>query len=81
MPAKRDYYEILGVDRNATDEKIKGAFRKLAFKHHPDHNHEDGAEEKFKENGILLYVEGTTQGKELERILSKKNISLLTRKQ
>ena len=49
MPSKRDYYEILGVDRNATDEKIKGAFRKLAFKHHPDHNHEDGAEEKFKE--------------------------------
>ncbi|MDP3947650.1 MAG: molecular chaperone DnaJ [bacterium] len=49
MPAKRDYYEVLGIDRNATDEKIKGAFRKLAFKHHPDHNHEDGAEEKFKE--------------------------------
>lgn len=49
MPAKRDYYEVLGIDRNATDEKIKSAFRKLAFKHHPDHNHEDGAEEKFKE--------------------------------
>ncbi len=49
MPAKRDYYEVLGIDRNATDEKIKSAFRKLAFKHHPDHNHNDGAEEKFKE--------------------------------
>ncbi|MFC1987957.1 DnaJ domain-containing protein [Chloroflexota bacterium] len=49
MPAKRDYYEILGIDRNATDEKIRGAFRKLAFKHHPDHNHDDGAEDKFKE--------------------------------
>ncbi len=49
MPVKRDYYEVLGIDRNATDEKIKGAFRKLAFKYHPDHNHEDGAEEKFKE--------------------------------
>ena len=49
MPAKRDYYEILGVDRNATDEEIKKAFRKLAFKHHPDHNQEDGAEDKFKE--------------------------------
>jgi len=48
MP-KRDYYEVLGIDRNATDEKIKRAFRKLAFKYHPDHNHDDGAEQKFKE--------------------------------
>ncbi len=49
MPIKRDYYEVLGIPRNATDEDIKRAFRKLAFKYHPDHNHEDGAEEKFKE--------------------------------
>lgn len=49
MPAKRDYYEVLGVDRGATDEEIKRAFRKLAFKYHPDHNPNDGAEEKFKE--------------------------------
>ncbi len=49
MPPKRDYYEILGIHRNATEEQIKGAFRKLAFKYHPDHNHESGAEEKFKE--------------------------------
>jgi len=46
---KRDYYEVLGIGRNATDEEIKKAFRKLAFKYHPDHNHEDGAEGKFKE--------------------------------
>ncbi|MFC1992364.1 molecular chaperone DnaJ [Chloroflexota bacterium] len=49
MQAKRDYYEVLGIDRNATDEEIKRAFRKLAFKYHPDHNHGDGAEDRFKE--------------------------------
>src|SRR3990170_8542003 len=49
MPEKRDYYEVLGVDRDATPEEIKKAFRKLAFKYHPDHNHGDRSEEKFKE--------------------------------
>ncbi|MDP2730658.1 MAG: molecular chaperone DnaJ [Dehalococcoidales bacterium] len=49
MSPKRDYYEVLGVDKNATEGQIKEAFRKLAFKYHPDRNREDGAEEKFKE--------------------------------
>jgi molecular chaperone DnaJ len=49
MATKRDYYEVLGIAREATDEEIKKAFRKLAFKHHPDHNHDDGADERFKE--------------------------------
>lgn len=49
MSVKRDYYEVLGIARNATDEEIKRAFRKLAFKYHPDHNPDDGAEGKFKE--------------------------------
>ena len=49
MPTKRDYYDVLGIGRNATDEEIKRAFRKLAFKYHPDHNRGDGAEERFKE--------------------------------
>ena len=47
--AKRDYYEILGVDKNASEKDIKLAFRRLAKKYHPDVNKDAGAEEKFKE--------------------------------
>jgi len=48
--AKRDYYDILGVQRNASEQDLKSAFRKLAKEHHPDRNPGDkDAEQKFKE--------------------------------
>jgi molecular chaperone DnaJ len=49
MAVKRDYYEVLGVTRDASDEEIKRSFRRAAQRHHPDIDSTEGAEERFKE--------------------------------
>ena len=55
--SKRDYYEVLGVDKSSKKEDIKKAYRKLALKYHPDKNKGDkGAEEKFKEASEAYHV-------------------------
>ena len=46
---KKDYYKILGVDKNASEKEIKKAFRKLALQYHPDKNKSEGASDKFRE--------------------------------
>ena len=49
MVSKRDYYETLGVSRDASEEEVRRAFRRLALEYHPDRNNDESAEEQFKE--------------------------------
>lgn len=60
--AKRDYYEVLGVDRGASEDEIKKAYRKLALRYHPDRNKDDDeAEARFKEAAEAYDVLGDPQ--------------------
>jgi molecular chaperone DnaJ len=60
--SKRDYYEILGIAKNASDDEIKKAYRKLAIKYHPDKNPDDKkAEDKFKEAAEAYEVLGNAE--------------------
>ena len=66
VSAKRDYYEVLGVGRDAGVPEIKKAYRKMAMKYHPDRNPgDDGAEERFKEAAEAFEVLSDPQKRDL----------------
>ena len=51
----KNYYDILGVDKSASEADIKKAYKRMALKYHPDKNKEPDAEEKFKEIGMTYF--------------------------
>jgi molecular chaperone DnaJ len=64
--AKKDYYQVLGVSRDASADEIKKSYRKLAMQHHPDRNHDNPqAEEKFKEASEAYSVLGNSEKRQI----------------
>ncbi|MCC3237516.1 DnaJ domain-containing protein, partial [Pediococcus acidilactici] len=61
MAGSKDYYDILGVSRDASEDEIKKAYRRLSKKYHPDINKEPGAEQKFKDINEAYDVLGDAQ--------------------
>ena len=61
MATQRDYYEVLGINKSASEAETKSAYRKLALKYHPDRNKEAGATERFKEINAAYEVLGNQQ--------------------
>lgn len=80
--AKKSYYEILGIPRNASDRQIKKSFRKMAVKYHPDKNKSKDAEEKFREvaqGKKLVNMRHVDAAESIERVFFVSVSSLLNR--
>jgi molecular chaperone DnaJ len=75
MVTERDYYEVLGVQRGATDADIKKAFRKLAQKWHPDVNVDGGSDDRFKEINEAYQVLSDPQKKQAYDLFGKAGVS------
>ncbi|HEX9057848.1 MAG TPA: molecular chaperone DnaJ [Ktedonobacterales bacterium] len=75
MAAKRDYYEVLGVQRSANEDDIKKAFRKLARQYHPDVNKDKGAEGRFKEINEAYEVLGDAHKRQIYDRLGHAGVS------
>lgn len=65
MATQRDYYEVLGISKSATEVEIKSAYRKLALRYHPDRNKESGSTEKFKEINAAYEVLGNPEKRKM----------------
>lgn len=65
MATQRDYYEVLGVGKSASETEIKSAYRKLALRYHPDRNKESGSTEKFKEINAAYEVLGNSEKRKM----------------